>query len=112
MRGRARLEVAPDRVRRLVRWIFSNFWTPVGAGVKTDEEVDALALYLFGDSQQGRDAARDIDRAVSIRTHSFNGRWYASGHIRNTRVGRPPHPLDVGSLDLHVNGKRAQVHSS
>jgi hypothetical protein len=41
------------------------FWTPVGAGVKSEEEVDALALYLFGDSPEGREAAREIDRTIS-----------------------------------------------
>jgi rubrerythrin len=63
--ARARLEVAPARARRLVRWIFNNFWTPVGAGVKSDEEVDALALYLFADSDEGREAARSVDAVVS-----------------------------------------------
>jgi hypothetical protein len=51
--------------RRLVRWVLSSLWTPVGAGVKTQEEVDALALYLFGDSPAGREHARDIDRTIS-----------------------------------------------
>ena len=31
----------------------SSTWTPVGAGVKSQEEVDALALYLFGCDEQG-----------------------------------------------------------
>ena len=59
--GKARLEAAPKRTRRLVRWIFESFWTPVGAGVKTEEEVDALAIYLFGDSPEGRNGIREID---------------------------------------------------
>jgi hypothetical protein len=62
--GRARLARAPRRVRRLVRWIFASFWTPVGAGVKSQEEVDALALYLFGYDEGGREMIRDIDRTV------------------------------------------------
>ena len=46
--------------RRIVRWALKAFWTPVGAGVKSEEEVDALALYLFGDSPEGRaGGARD-----------------------------------------------------
>jgi hypothetical protein len=48
-----------------VRWVFKNFWTPVGAGVKSQEEVDALALYLFGDSPEGREGIREIDATVS-----------------------------------------------
>ena len=62
--ARARLEVAPSRARKLVRWVFENFWTPVGAGVKTQEEVDALGLYLFADDE-GREQVRDIDRSVA-----------------------------------------------
>ena len=55
--AKARLADAP-RSKRLVRWVFQNLWTPVGAGVKTQEEVDALALYLFGDGPEGRQAIR------------------------------------------------------
>jgi len=45
--------------------MFASFWTPVGAGVKSQEEVDALALYLFGDSPEGREGIREIDAVVS-----------------------------------------------
>jgi hypothetical protein len=62
--AKARLENAPPGARRLVRWIFKNFWTPVGAGVKSQEEVDALGLYLFAD-EEGREQIRGIDRTVS-----------------------------------------------
>src|SRR5213079_2154247 len=62
--GKARLGAAPRRTRRVVRWMFENFWTPVGAGVKSEEEVDALGLYLFGDSPEGREGLRDIDRTI------------------------------------------------
>ena len=63
--GKARLEVASRGSRKLIRWIFDRFWTPVGAGVKSQEEVDALTLHLFGDSDEGREAIRDIDRTIS-----------------------------------------------
>jgi hypothetical protein len=63
--GKARLSRAPRRTRRVVRWVFENFWTPVGAGVKSQEEVDALALHLFGYDDQGREMLREIDRTVS-----------------------------------------------
>jgi hypothetical protein len=33
----------------------------VGAGVKSAEEVDALAIYLFGDGPEGRAGIRSID---------------------------------------------------
>jgi hypothetical protein len=51
--------------RRIVRWALANLWTPVGAGVKTEEEVDALAIYLFGDGPEGREQIREIDRTVA-----------------------------------------------
>jgi hypothetical protein len=63
--GKARLGRAPWRTRRVVRWVFENFWTPVGAGVKSQEEIDALALYLFGYDDEGREMLREIDRTVS-----------------------------------------------
>jgi hypothetical protein len=51
--------------RRLVRFVLERFWTPVGAGVKSEEEVDALALYLFGDSAEGREHAIAIDATIA-----------------------------------------------
>lgn len=61
----ARLARAPRRTRRLVRWILETFWTPVGAGVKSDEEVDALVLYLFGYDHEGREMVRELDATVA-----------------------------------------------
>ena len=63
--AKARLERAPRRTRRLVRWILERFWTPVGAGVKSDEEVDALVLYLFGYDDHGREMVRELDATVA-----------------------------------------------
>jgi hypothetical protein len=63
--ARARLSRAPRRTRRLVRWILDSFWTPVGAGVKSDEEVDDLVLYLFGYDERGREMIREMDATVS-----------------------------------------------
>ena len=56
-RSRTRTPARPARAPHL--------WTPVGAGVKTEEEVDALALYLFGDGPDGREQVREIDRTIS-----------------------------------------------
>jgi rubrerythrin len=51
---------------RMVRMALGAFWTPVGAGVKTQDETDALALYLMGDgSVEGADAARQIDETIA-----------------------------------------------
>jgi hypothetical protein len=65
-RAQAKARLQRSRTaRRLVRWVLSRLWTPVGAGVKTEEEVDALAIYLFGDGPEGREQIRDIDRTIS-----------------------------------------------
>jgi hypothetical protein len=65
-RAQARARMERSRAtRRMVRWVMTNLWTPVGAGVKSEEEVDALALYLFGDSPEGRDHAIGIDETIS-----------------------------------------------
>jgi hypothetical protein len=65
---RAQAKARMDRsraARKMVRWVLKNLWTPVGAGVKTEEEVDALGLYLFADGREGRDHARGIDETIS-----------------------------------------------
>jgi len=58
--AKARMTARP-KARRLVRLALKALWTPVGAGAKSEEEVDALVLHLFGDSAEGRRAAREID---------------------------------------------------
>src|SRR5215211_3211642 len=64
-RAQARARMERSRAaRRLVRWALRSLWTPVGAGVKTQEEVDALAIYLFGDGPEGREQIRGIDRTI------------------------------------------------
>src|ERR671931_396619 len=62
--AKARMERSPT-ARRLVRRVLQHLWTPVGAGVKSEEEVDALALYLFCDSPEGFEHARGIDETVA-----------------------------------------------
>ncbi|HEV2954232.1 MAG TPA: acyl-ACP desaturase [Candidatus Dormibacteraeota bacterium] len=37
--------------QRLDRFLLDRVWVPVGQGVKTQEELDALALYLFDDAE-------------------------------------------------------------
>jgi hypothetical protein len=61
--AKARLEGNP-RAGKMVRLALKGFWTPVGAGPKSQEEVDALVLYLFGDSPEGREAVREMDATV------------------------------------------------
>jgi hypothetical protein len=65
-RAQAKARMERSRAtRKMVRWVLSNLWTPVGAGVKSQEEVDALGLYLFGDGPAGREHARGIDETIS-----------------------------------------------
>jgi hypothetical protein len=62
--AKARME-ASRTAGRIVRHALQAFWTPVGAGVKSPEEVDALGLYLLGDgSEEGAAAARHIDETI------------------------------------------------
>jgi rubrerythrin len=61
--ARARL-TGNRRAQQVVRFILKGFWTPVGAGVKSDEEVDSLMLHLFGDSPEGRQAIREVDASI------------------------------------------------
>jgi hypothetical protein len=49
--------------QRLTRWALRRFWAPVGSGVVSDQEVDFLRSYLFGDDE-GRAVAERIDRRV------------------------------------------------
>src|SRR5438876_10578732 len=65
-RAQAKARMQRSRAARsLVRYVLRSLWTPVGAGVKTEEEVDALAIYLFGDGPEGREQIREIDRTIS-----------------------------------------------
>jgi len=45
------------KAQRVDRWMLDRVWVPVGQGVKTQEEVDALALYLFDDAEGEADLA-------------------------------------------------------
>jgi hypothetical protein len=51
------------KAQRVDRWMLDRVWVPVGQGVKTQEEVDALALYLFDDEQGEADLA-GIDEKI------------------------------------------------
>jgi hypothetical protein len=62
--AKARLTRAGRPTRMAVRWMLETLWTPVGAGVKSEEEVDSLVLHLFGDSDAGRQGVREVDAMV------------------------------------------------
>ncbi len=62
--AQARSRLADSRAaQRLTRWALRHFWAPVGNGVISDQEVDFLRSYLFGDDD-GRSVADRIDRRV------------------------------------------------
>lgn len=52
-----------ERAQKVDRWMLDRVWVPVGQGVKKQEEVDALALYLF-DDDQGEGELLDIDAKI------------------------------------------------
>ena len=52
-----------ETAQKVDRWMLNRVWVPVGQGVKKQEEVDALALYLFGD-EQGEEDVLDIDAKI------------------------------------------------
>jgi hypothetical protein len=62
--AKARLTRSGRFTRGVVRRMLETLWTPVGAGVKSEEEVDALVLHLFGDSEEGRRGVHEIDGMV------------------------------------------------
>ena len=49
--------------QRVDRFLVDRVWVPVGQGVKTQEQVDALALYLF-DDEEGEAALLAIDEKI------------------------------------------------
>ena len=51
------------KAQRMDRWMLDRVWVPVGQGVKTQEEVDALALYLF-DDEQGEADLLNLDEKI------------------------------------------------
>src|SRR5207247_10935330 len=52
-----------ERAQTVDRWMRERVWVPVGKGVKKQEEVDALALYLF-DDEQGEEELLAIDARI------------------------------------------------
>ena len=51
------------KAQKLDRWMLDRVWVPVGQGVKTQEEVDALAIYLF-DDEQGEEELLELDAKI------------------------------------------------
>jgi len=51
------------KAQKIDRWMLDRVWVPVGQGVKTQEEVDALAIYLF-DDEQGEEELLELDAKI------------------------------------------------
>jgi hypothetical protein len=51
------------RAQKVDRWMLDRVWVPIGQGVKKQEEVDALAIYLFGD-EQGEEELLELDATI------------------------------------------------
>jgi hypothetical protein len=52
-----------EAAQRFDRWMLDRVWVPVGKGVKNQEEVDALAMYLF-DDEQGEEELLALDEKI------------------------------------------------
>jgi hypothetical protein len=52
-----------EKAQRVDRWMLDRVWVPVGKGVKKQEEVDALAVYLF-DDEEGEEELLEIDSKI------------------------------------------------
>ncbi|MFN2466048.1 MAG: ferritin-like domain-containing protein [Candidatus Dormibacteria bacterium] len=103
--------------RRLNRWFMDQRFVAVGEGVKTRDEVNRLALFLF-DGEDGRAATRRIDQEAAklpgleginllerIRDRAYDetGRpdpGRESGPARGSRRTRPALPMAVGAVAL------------
>jgi hypothetical protein len=51
------------RAQKVDRWMLDRLWVPVGQGVKRQEEVDALAMYLF-DDEHGEEELLELDARI------------------------------------------------
>jgi hypothetical protein len=61
----ARERLARSRLARwLTRTVLTRFWTPVGAGVKSDVEVAGLCRALFS-TERFAEVAREVDSKLS-----------------------------------------------
>jgi hypothetical protein len=61
--ARARTE-GNRRAQRLVRWALDRLWTPVGTGVRPQDETDFVVLCLF-DSPGGVQAIREMEHEIA-----------------------------------------------
>jgi rubrerythrin len=96
--------------RRLVRWVLDHLWTPVGAGVKTEEEVDALALYLFGDGPEGRAQIREIDATIAA-VPGLQGMHLLEDYLDGALARAAERPGWAGVASAHDAPARTNGHA-
>ena len=81
--AKQRLEDKPQH-QKLVRTMLEKFWSPVGAGVKTDQEVTRLFSSLFG-AGYGDQLITDIDNKFGqlpgLEGIKIMGSWF-SGNVQ------------------------------
>lgn len=61
--NQASVALKPRGAQRLTRFLLNRFWTPVGHGVKPDNEVSWMMNFAFGD-EKGEGVAEKIDAAI------------------------------------------------
>jgi hypothetical protein len=76
--------------QRLDRFMIDRIWVPVGQGVKTQEEVDALGLYLF-DDEQGEAELQALDEKIG-KLPGMAGVKLMSRALEGARVRASLHP--------------------
>jgi hypothetical protein len=79
-----------DKAQRVDRWMLDRVWVPVGQGVKTQEEVDALALYLF-DDEQGEEDLLALDEKIG-KLPGLSGIKLMSRALYSARDRQRQHP--------------------
>jgi rubrerythrin len=85
--AREGLERSP-RARKLTRFLLERFWTPVGAGVKTEAEVFRLMSLLFP-GEHGDAMAADIDAKVGT-LPGLEGLKLMAPYLERSRRGLRP----------------------
>jgi rubrerythrin len=53
-----------SKAQSLTNFLLKRFWTPVGAGIKPEADVDFITAYVFGD-ERGQQAAHHVDATIA-----------------------------------------------
>jgi hypothetical protein len=85
------------RARWMTRFALNNYWRPVGAETKPQEDVDKLAVYLFNDSI-GLAAAKKVEDTINkLPGLDGIGLLYKEALLSLKRSGITPPPLATES---------------